>query len=200
MGPSEVLEPQESTSLMVFNIWIFRVEERSRSANSLKSTLRNTRQSSVSRASFLVERLHATSGSSAFKSSPSTATVLSDREISLFARTLMLSLGVSDDPVPHRKEERNLVKRRKLLAGQRCDLPDNGWVCCERRRYINWFDKDLNESRRSAILGKSYFERKSIVESMLQVDGSFRFKGVKVCQTFVTQVLSFSNSVIAAVK
>ncbi len=100
----------------------------------------------------------------------------------------------------NRQKESNLSKRRKILAGQRCALLDNGWICCLRLRCIQAFDKELVQSRRSSYLGMSPFQRKTILKSMLQEDRTFKFEGVRVCQRFITQVLSFSNSVIAAVK
>ncbi len=99
-----------------------------------------------------------------------------------------------------RPQESNLAKKRRLLAGQRCPLLDNGWICCTRRRCVHAFEKDILHARRSHFLGMSCFERKTTLRSMLQSDGTFQFDGLRVCQRFIMEVLTFSNSVIAAVK
>ncbi len=97
-----------------------------------------------------------------------------------------------------RHRESNLAKKTKVLARQKCCLLDNGWVCCSRLSCVYAIDKDVIQSRRSAFLGMSYFEREKTLKSMLQKDG--RFEGLYVCQKFVTEVLTISNIVIAAVK
>ncbi len=99
-----------------------------------------------------------------------------------------------------RPQESSLAKKRRLLAGQRCILLENGWICCNRLRCVSKFDKEVIQSRRSAYLGMSCFERKTTLKAMLQGDRSFRFEGNRVCQQFIIHVLTFSNSLIAAVK